>query len=188
MPNPSGRFTSVWPSDSVNSRRLGNFCQPKIWRWRAMSTSTFEWHMNSDDLGSRESASTIAASYPTTHTISCVVVSVSVTSITRYGPFIEAHVVSIVNASEYTTRDSTAGFADAFAQAASPASAAASRNRLIGSVGAPDSAYRIFDPDPPVDLDNLTRRPRALPPGRFTGILPRAAIRDPSSPSQPMPR
>ena len=33
--------------------------------------------MNSDDVGSRESASTIAASYPTTHTISCEVVSVN---------------------------------------------------------------------------------------------------------------
>ena len=35
--------------------------------------------MNSDDLGSRVSASTIAASYPTTHTSSCDVLSVSCT-------------------------------------------------------------------------------------------------------------
>src|SRR5215471_4360809 len=111
-----------------------------------MSRSTFEWHMNSDDLGSRESASTIAASYPTTQTISWVVVSVSVTSITRYGPCIDAHVVSIVNASEYTTRDSTAGFADALAQAATPVSVAASRNRLIGVVAVPDQACRMFAP------------------------------------------
>jgi hypothetical protein len=59
----------------------------------------------------------------------------------------DAHVVSIVNASEYTTRDSTAGFADAFAQAASPVAAAASRNRLIRIVAVPDPALRMFAPD-----------------------------------------